>query len=350
MNLSRVKNISIHLLFWGINYSLVFYDNLSWNGFTQENNLLPISYSYGLLFNALLFYAQAIWLVPKYFTKNKKGRFWLLTIGFLLLVTFIEATIDTILGRSFDLNENDNFYKNPFIVITFVWLYSNLIFHVLYVFAGFFFGFKAEYRKAEREKQELLKETMETELKYLKAQLNPHFLFNGINSVYHLIGKDDTLAKDTLLQFSGLLRYQLYESNATHIVLEKELEYVAQYIQLEDIRKGNDITLSHTFNYENEDVKIAPLLLIPFIENAFKHLSNHLDNDKNKITITVKEQNKKLTLIVNNSFDDLQPKKTGGVGLNNVKRRLQLLYPDTYELRITKENYMFKVYLKIDLS
>ena len=183
----------------------------------------------------------------------------------------------------------------------------------------------------------------------MKAQLNPHFLFNGINSVYHLIGKNNELAKDTLLQFSGLLRYQLYESN-THILLEKELSYLLKYIKIEETRRGSDILLNYDIKSDNSKMKIAPLLLIPFIENAFKHCSNHMDSNMNTINIKIEEVEGKLILNVTNSYDQLINKNVvGGIGLANVKKRLSLLYPDAHQLKINKEKPDYIVDLLINL-
>ncbi|WP_159025716.1 sensor histidine kinase, partial [Aquimarina sp. Aq78] len=226
---------------------------------------------------------------------------------------------------------------------------ANTIFHILYSIAGFYYILKYEHKKTKKINQNLLEETYKTELKYLKAQLNPHFLFNGINSVYHLIGKNDALAKQTLLQFSGLLRYQLYESG-THISLEKELDYVLKYIKIEETRRGSDIHLEYDIQFENSNKKIAPLLLIPFIENAFKHCSNHMDSSTNTIHIKIEEAGGKLHLDVTNSYDQLSNENVaGGIGLTNVQKRLSLLYPNTHQLKINKEKIHFIVDLSIRL-
>ena len=170
---------------------------------------------------------------------------------------------------------------------------------------------KRTLAKREQQKRQLV----ELELKGIRAQMNPHFLFNGINSVYHLIGKNDTLARETLLQFSGLLRYQLYESN-THILLEKELDYVLKYIKIEETRRGSDIRLDYEIQSQSPKLKIAPLLLIPFIENAFKHCSNHIDSNANNITIKIEEVEKKLleyhkkTGLVYGAYDFIENKES----------------------------------------
>ena len=341
MNVSKtVRTIAGHLLIWLLNYWFVAIgSDFNWNGFTHHSGSLSYAYAYGLFFNTILFYAQVFWLVPKVYILNKKIKFYLFSVVIIVVVSIVETYFDRLLYGLYKVDTED--FLGSFI--------TNTIFHILYSMAGFYFIFKLEHKKSEKIKQKLLEENYKTELKYLKAQLNPHFLFNGINSVYHLIGKDDDLAKDTLLQFSELLRYQLYESGTT-ILLEKELDYVSQYIKIEETRRGPDIQLKYDIDFENSAEKIAPLLLIPFIENAFKHCSNHNDSEMNTICIKIKETEGVLSLSINNSFDNLTPgNSVGGIGLKNVKRRIALLYPDRYQLNIRKENDNFIVDLTITL-
>jgi len=341
MNKSKIALIVAgHVLFWLLNYWFIaFGSDLNWNGFTTTSGSLPYAYAYGLFFNVLVFYAQVFWLFPKIYVRNKKAIFYIISVAIIVVISSMETYFDGLLLEAYGIN-------NEPIVGSFN---ANTIFHILYSIAGFFYIMKYEYKKSEKIKQNLLEETYKTELRYLKAQLNPHFLFNGINSIYHLIGKNNALAKDTLLQFSGLLRYQLYESGA-HIFLEKELDYVSQYIKIEETRRGSDIQLHYDIEFENPTKKIAPLLLIPFIENAFKHCSNHTEDYMNIISIKIIEKRGKLTLNVTNSFDNLNSKNlVGGIGLNNVERRLSLLYPDKYQLEIRKEKTNFIVNLMINL-
>ncbi|MHA7057435.1 sensor histidine kinase [Aquimarina sp. M1] len=337
-----------HFVFWGAHWSVAFlgFNNLTWNGFSTENNLLYIAFVYGILSNMLLFYWQYFITVPKYFIKNKFFKFLVATTLFFLLVNGFEGYLDhyytqthNILGEEF-----------TFLEFSMIWLFPNFLFNFFYTFLGFLFRFPLEYFTSERTKQELLKETHNSELKYLKAQLNPHFLFNGINSIYHLIDQNSAQAKNTLLQFSDLLRYQLYEIGTAKIALKKELDYISKYIEVEKIRKGEDIRLAYQISTINKDRPIAPLLLIPFIENAFKHVSNDDDPSKNHISIQLLEIDNKLTCKIENTFDSINNKKnSGGIGLQNVQRRLALLYKDRYDLQIAKKGNVHQVFLEINL-
>lgn len=337
---NTVLIVARHLLFWLFNYALIAFGmELDWNGFISPFGSLAYAYAYGLFFNAVLFYAQVFWLVPKLYIQNKKLKFYVISFTIIIVISIIEAHFDSILQGIYKIYIEDAF------VGSFI---GNTAINLLYSIVGFYYIFKLEHKKSEKAKQKLLEETYKTELKYLKAQLNPHFLFNGINSVYHLIGKNDDLAKQTLLLFSGLLRYQLYESNA-HILLEKELDYVLKYIKIEETRKGSDLQLNYDIKSEDSTLKIAPLLLIPFIENAFKHCSNHIDNTTNTIKIKIEEKGGELNLNVINSYDQINKNSAGGIGLINVQKRLSLLYPDTHQLKINKDNTNHSVELSINL-
>ncbi|WP_281986458.1 sensor histidine kinase [Aquimarina aggregata] len=337
---NTVLIVARHLLFWLFNYALIAFGmELDWNGFISPFGSLAYAYAYGIFFNAVLFYAQVFWLVPKLYIQNKKLKFYVISFTIIIVISIIEAHFDSILQGIYKIYIEDAF------VGSFI---GNTAINLLYSIVGFYYIFKLEHKKSEKAKQKLLEETYKTELKYLKAQLNPHFLFNGINSVYHLIGKNDDLAKQTLLQFSGLLRYQLYESNA-HILLEKELDYLLKYIKIEETRKGSDLQLNYDIKSEDSTLKIAPLLLIPFIENAFKHCSNHIDNTTNTIKIKIEEKGGELNLNVINSYDQINKNSAGGIGLINVQKRLSLLYPDTHQLKINKDNTNHSVELSINL-
>jgi len=209
--------------------------------------------------------------------------------------------------------------------------------------------------ETQQRSQELEKEKLETELKFLRSQFNPHFLFNTINSVFFLIDYNPVMASETLAKFSGLLRYQLYECNAPSIPLKREIEYLESFIELEEIRLNKDFDIRT--NIQTNDIgnlNISPFILMPFIENAFKHVSHHHD-ETNWIDIELFIQNKELILKVSNSISDVfksskHPEEYSGIGLQNVQRRLELLYPKKYELEINESPKSYSTILKIKLS
>lgn len=208
-------------------------------------------------------------------------------------------------------------------------------------------------QKTVQIKYEILqKEKAQTELNFLKAQINPHFLFNSINSLYAEIEKTNTSARNIVLQFSEMLRYQLYECNVEEIEIEKEIEYLRNYIGLEILRKGDYLRVNFETKGEMYGFKIAPLLFITFIENAFKYASSH-DDKPNTIEIRLERKGQILNFQSVNTKDSIASRslvEDHGIGIKNVKRRLELLYPGKHDLAITDDENSFGVHLKILLT
>jgi len=195
------------------------------------------------------------------------------------------------------------------------------------------------------------KEHLQSELDFLKAQLNPHFLFNSINNIYVLLNDDKDKASEILLKFSDLLRYQLYECNVSLIHLSKELQFLENYIEFEKLRYSNKIKVKcHFENEKSHNLKIAPLLLQPFIENAFKHTPKNKGNE-NLIEIEVKVNNTQLVFKTTNTLNEGESSGLpGGVGLENVRKRLKLLYSNKHDLTIKTENGIYMVVLNLQLT
>jgi len=188
---------------------------------------------------------------------------------------------------------------------------------------------------------------LQTELKYLRSQINPHFLFNGLNTVYGHISPDNNQARDMMVQFSDLLRYNLYEADVDLISLQKEIKYLRNYVDLEKARSNENVKVILNIEIENGDSKIAPLIFMAFVENAFKHASRG-DNIENRIIIDVAEKNNRIIFNCKNTFEEGDNGK-GGIGLTNAVRRLDLLYKDKYKLDIDKSNGIYNVHLELSL-
>ena len=212
---------------------------------------------------------------------------------------------------------------------------------------------KQRQQALEKRQQVLEKEKLETELKFLKSQFNPHFLFNTINSVFVLIHKNPTEASEALAKFSDLLRYQLYECNEQEIPLGQELAYLENFIELETLRQDTD-TLSLDLVVEqgyDPDLTIAPFVLIPFIENAFKHVSKQPDTS-NWIKLKLDFDDRRLRFTLANSISAPQPAARDilanqGIGLKNVQRRLDLLYPGEHQLSTERSGDQYCVSLSL---
>lgn len=194
--------------------------------------------------------------------------------------------------------------------------------------------------------QSALRVGAEQELQFLRSQINPHSLFNSLNTIYFLIHKDNTLARETLLRFSDLLRYQLYECNTEKIDIAREIACVENYIALQKLRHGGQYDIRFEKSARVKDFEIAPLLLMPFVENAFKHISHRAANS---VHIQMERENGSFTFTVENTCEPRPQGTPGGIGLSNVQRRLELLYNRKHALRIVPGADQFAVTLTLQV-
>jgi LytS/YehU family sensor histidine kinase len=210
-----------------------------------------------------------------------------------------------------------------------------------------------EWARVEKIRSELAAVQLDTEVKFLKSQVNPHFLFNTLNNLFSMAQKkgNDDLA-DGISKLSGMMRYMIYESNEEKVPLKKEIEYLEDCIALNKLRYA-DSEVSITFNHPRKtgDVTIAPMLFIPFVENAFKHgvaIGHH-----SQITVAISIQDKKLIFTCENpNFSAIKKmeEEKGGIGLENIKRRLELVYHGKHQLQIDDAGGKYLVNLQIDLA
>lgn len=205
----------------------------------------------------------------------------------------------------------------------------------------------------ETVQQELAKERLDAELKFLKGQIHPHFLFNTLNNLYSITLQDSPRASEVVLKLSNLLDYMLYEANGTQVPLRKEIQQMLNLIELEKLRYGNRLEVAVSTTGDISNKSIPPLLMLPFVENAFKHgISKNIENSFISIDVNIKKD--RLNLIVENSKVNDDPQKkasyTKGIGLKNVRRRLQLIYgPKEYDLQVFDEEDTFMTVLKVPL-
>lgn len=200
------------------------------------------------------------------------------------------------------------------------------------------------YRAIEREK-------LQAELQLLKSQVHPHFLFNTLNNLYSLTLHQSKQSPEVVLKLSDLLRYMLYECDATEVALAKEVAFLKNYIGLEQLRYGDRLDMSVTISGDWQNKHIAPLLLVPFVENAFKHgTSEQLEQAWMSLDLNVQGNHLKFKLINSIDPEGHVAEQMGGIGLQNVRKRLELLYPDRHELRIMAEEETFMVILTLELT
>ena len=285
---------------------------------------------------ALMIYLTNYLLIPKLFYKKHYAWFALAFVAMILLSSVIKVTI---IGEILNITGN---LKTR--------IYDNVIPHFFLVIAGAAFKLLYDHSKMQQRLTEMAREKAEAELNFLKSQINPHFLFNSLNSVYFLIDKENPEARQALHKFSDMLRYQLYECNGDKIPIEKEISYLRDYVDLQRLRREEQDEVQFICSDSVKNFSIEPLLLMPFVENSFKHLSHFSNGKKNLVTITADRQNGEFCFSVANTIEYNSTKEPpGGIGLKNVKRRLELLYAGKHQLQISEEGQQFKIDLKLKI-
>jgi two-component system, LytTR family, sensor kinase len=296
-----------------------------------------------LIFITADYYAVNNFIVPRFLLKKKYGLFVSAIILVIAISAWLRATVAVQMNRHIFHTAGVGFrtlYFNSLINIS-LW--------VLLITLG---KMLVDRIQTQRQLEVLEKERAKNELDYLKAQINPHALFNSLNTIYGHIDKSNQIARNTLLQFSELLRYQLYDCGAEKVNLGKEMEYVRNYIHFQRLRKDEKLRVDIQIENIDGELKIAPLLLTVLIENAFKFVSNYADRE-NKIAIRIYTENNFLYSVFSNS-KETQPgdtaKNSNGIGIANLKRRLELMYHGKYELTTEVGKYCYETRLNIDLA
>lgn len=343
INSQTIGRISLHIIFWYLS-SWFFYILI--HGGIDKNLDYWSSFSKIIIWFApiiIFSYINLILLIPKYL---KTKKYW--TYIFWLVINISAFAFLMVLDKLVLLNEP---------------IFRSYRIEAVYAFSWIFiFGGLAFIMKIVREwfriqditikLKEVQKQKLEAELSALKAQLNPHFLFNTLNNIYSLSLDKSDRAPELILKLADLMNYTLYECNDENIPISKEIEFIKNYIELEKIRLNNEIKIHFDVIGHYEDCKIAPLLFIPFIENTFKHGINqrptnpYIDiifdfSDKKMIRFTIENSKPESLEMKNNSK---------GIGIENVRKRLDLLYKNRYEFNIKNSLEKYKVDLKIALS
>ena len=211
----------------------------------------------------------------------------------------------------------------------------------------------SDWVRYQRDRQILEKQTMQSELRFLRSQINPHFLFNTLNSLYALTLKQSEKAPEIVIKLSEMMRYMLYECNEKRVPLSKEVNYIQNYLDLEKLRHGNNVDIKFDLEGQVNHQMIAPLMFIPFLENSFKHgLKNQIEPGFVDIKMNVGIE--KVGVNIENSRSQNLPsqihKRSGGIGLKNVQRRLNILYPNKHQLSISETPKTYSIQLQIELD
>jgi len=341
--------ILLHFLYWILSFLLLsrifanpaVYKNLA---YIISAVIIPVS--------LVLVYGVNHFLIPGFLFKRKYFIFFYLIIGMILISVWINFLLLTGALYFTSLSAENMIIPDRNTVVTL--MAGNYLIVFLAIIIHFITETAIEGNKirlVEKKKYQLESKLNEAKLELLKGQIHPHFLFNTLNNLYGLCLEKSDKATDMVLKISELLDYMLYRCNKEKVSLDEELEFLKNYIDLEKIRNDQRLELKIQFPFKIEEHQIAPLLLFPFIENAFKHSA--LNNPgKRSISILIEKEDANLRLQLVNSFVEYSDSnnKSGGLGLENVRNRLNLIYPKQHCLNIASESNIYKVDLSIDLN
>jgi len=340
--LKNINPIVLHVLCWAM-FILI---NVS--TFYNRFSLFPDIFFYGkLAIEILLFYVNYSLLVPKLLL-NKKITIYIYTsfVFVLLSVYLIEIFFNpadfphniALLNKQLDLRPPERGVVNRL----------GFLVSILLIAVGTSIRLVTEWYENEKLKQKIEVQRVHTEISFLKAQLNPHFLFNSLNSIYSLANKKSDDTTEAIVTLSELMRYMIYETDKELVPLQDEITYIKNYISLQNLRLKDSSGVRVNI-YGKIEHKIEPLLLISFIENAFKYGTDY--NGKTDIRIRIEVVDNNLSFEVSNHVSiHKRATPNSGIGIKNVKNRLQLHYPNTHELEIKEIEKQFTVKLTLKLN
>jgi len=341
ISLLKNKTALFHVLFWtGIYlFWVVVFRSYS----VSLTKTMTIEFCY-LIFITIDYYTISDFVIPRFLLKKKYILFISTTILVIALSAWLRALVAVQMNMYFfhfaQVNDFTTLYLNSAINISIWVLLITLIKMIL------------DRIKSQQQLELLEKEKTKNELDFLKAQINPHSLFNSLNTIYGHIDKSNQVARNILLRFSELLRYQLYDCSAENVSLEKEIDYIKNYVAFQQLRKNENLIVNLEIEIGSSNLKIAPLLLVVLIENAFKYVSTSPEKE-NKIFIRLFTKEAVLHGGVFNTTDpqlSVSNANGKGIGITNLKRRLELLYPGKYELTSKNETGFYETNFNIDLS
>ncbi|NOQ71336.1 MAG: hypothetical protein GQ574_05015 [Crocinitomix sp.] len=314
---------------------------------TADLHIVLIRVAAFVIPQALIFYINIFGLLPNYFEKQKMVSYLIL----LMLIASILAVgfgfIDTYLDKEMPLlMDHVRERKLPFLLL------GRFASFVPAIIIGALIRKSILLQRKTEESMELQNKMLTAETNALKAQINPHFLFNTLNNIYSLSQFDNSKTGEAILQLSDILRYVTYEGDKKFVTLAAETEHIQSFIKLQLLRDEDDSNIHIDIDITDKDLQIIPLILIPFIENSFKH-ANHHDKVNGWIKIKIKDEDQKLLLIVSNTVSGetgSTKDKVGGVGMENVRKRLTLLYPGEHDLVLKMDKKTYSSILKINLQ
>ncbi|MBC8046153.1 MAG: histidine kinase [Fimbriimonadaceae bacterium] len=337
--------VLLHVGFWSFYLSLPIFQYFAYTTFS--NNWIILITVINLIYVAY-YYPFAYYVTPKFFNARKMHFFILSLLALYVSFFYLCLYIEKYAVANYTFNEADMGFLSQAVQRQVYYLPEFL--QVIIVTAiPLSLKFMRRFYKLQDEKSNLEKLNTNLELNFLKSQLNPHFLFNSLNNIYSLALQKNDKAPEMIIKLSDLMRYMLYECNVEKSDLEKEVTFMKDYIDLEKIRHGENVEIDFIIDGDLKNKKIPPLLLIPFVENAFKHGVN-AQFGKSWVKFKLAANATTIQFISENNkpFNGISVHtKPGGIGIENVKKRLELIYPAKHTLHIDEQNSIYKVDLEI---
>ena len=354
---SRWTEAIIHLLVWLALFSFPVLINIENNFFTFRQ----VSHNWiMLMWLCISFYVNYLWAVDKLLYRKRYMLFILFNVGLFILVYFLNDFINQLL-YSFAYgpqpqgpppvhhhNEGERMFKRVWIGMS---VYQNLIFFALGIGASLGLRYAHRLSESEMERKKLETEKLTSEISMLKYQMQPHFFFNTLNNIYSLISKSPDEAQKAVHKLSKMMRYILYENVSSMIELSKEIDFLNNYSSLMNLRMNDKVKVTISVPDNTDNIKIPPLLLIPLLENAFKH--GIVPGGESSIDCRLTIDNDILTFKVTNSTTDeeVEDRSHSGIGLSNLRKRMDLIYGKNYIFTTTKEkNGIFVARLSFPLE
>ncbi|WP_353132093.1 sensor histidine kinase [Pseudopedobacter sp.] len=338
------KKASLHALIWL--FLVAIFTLVATGGLNSSQGFL-IHFLIMSVWNIIIFYTNLYFIIPA--TLNKRKFFlWIAACSVLVIIFAFLKYFESF--YMFNLSDMEISIKGKKIVKNEFWtdMISHLMVNGFFIFLSTVYKFTVDWFFNEKEKNDLEKQSLTAELSFLRSQINPHFLFNSLNNIYSLAYQKSDDAPTAILKLSEIMRYMLYESNDENVLLSKEINYLQSYIDLQKLRLKGEGQIELLVEGNIDSQVIVPLMLISFVENAFKHGVATDPEHPIKINISVFENNLLFTLS-NLKNKQLNKDKTGGIGMSNVKRRLDLTYPNRYKLNVENnaDDYFCELYLNL---
>jgi len=341
--IQRNRVFLLHLSFWCVYLSFFVYQITSYRRRPVELDEALLHGLFHVAFNMIVAYMNYFIFLPRFLESKKFGRYLLeFFIPFIVLM-IIRVYLQRQMVDDYADDVKRYFYSNTFIIQAGATSLFIVLFVAMLRFAKDWFEFEAHKKTIENEK-------LTAELSFLKEQINPHFLFNTLNNLYYLAYSQSPNTAEVVAKLSQMMRYMIYDTNQSKVLLSKEIEYMQNYISLERLRLNNQIPIEFTTGGKYDDVWITPLILITFLENAFKHGVSS-NNPQAWVKVRIQLHGNTCVYSVENSKSTTS-KENGvksGIGLLNVQRRLELSYPDQYTLEVQDlpDRYSIKLNLKL---